>query len=205
MEFTLLEACLPVYSFVDLDIIMPACTVVFYTFHQLSCDVLSSLNRKLNKTCLLDPFPTKLLMTHLSSILDSILCIVNHCFLSGVFPTSCKSSIIFPLITKQGLDPEILKNYRTVANLSIISKIIENAIATQIHNNMKNNDIVDNFQSAQKAGPSCETALLRVYNDIVTTIVRGNAATVLCFFYLIYLLLFIQLIMIIYFVFFRYV
>ena len=38
------------------------------------------------------------------------------------------------------------------------------------------NDIVDNFQSAYKMGHSCETALLRVYNDIVTTIGRGNCA-----------------------------
>ena len=85
-------------------------------------------------------------------------------------------SIIFPLIKKQGLDPEILKNYRPVANLSFISKIIEKAIATQIHDHFINNDIVDNFQSAYKAGHSCETALLRVYNDIVTTIGRGNGA-----------------------------
>ena len=41
---------------------------------------------------------------------------------------------------------------------------------------MTNNDIVDNFHSAYKAGRSCETALLRVYNDIVTTIGRGNGA-----------------------------
>ena len=33
--------------------------------------------------------------------------------------------------------------------------------------------IVDNFQSAYKTGHSCETALLRVYNDTVTTIGRG--------------------------------
>ena len=36
--------------------------------------------------------------------------------------------------------------------------------------------IVDNFQSAYKAGHSCETALLRVYSYIVTTIGRGNGA-----------------------------
>ena len=48
------------------------------------------------------------------------------------------------------------------------------AIATQIHDHLINNDIVDNFQSAYKAGHSCETALLRVYNDIVTTIGKGN-------------------------------
>ena len=81
---------------------------MFYTFHPLSCDVLSSLISKLNKTtCVLDPFPTKLLMSHLFYIIDIILCIVNLCFSSGVFPTACKSSIIFPLIKKQGLDPEI--------------------------------------------------------------------------------------------------
>ena len=55
MEFPPLEACLPVYSFVDIDIIMPVCTAVFDTFHPLSCDGLSSLIRKLNRTtCVLD-------------------------------------------------------------------------------------------------------------------------------------------------------
>ena len=89
------------YSFVDIDILMPACTAVFDTFHPLSCDVLSSLIRKLNKTtCVLDLFPTKLLMSHLSYIFDIILCIVNLCFSSGVIPTPCKSSIIFPFIKK---------------------------------------------------------------------------------------------------------
>ena len=104
---------------------MPACTAVFDTFHPLSCDVLSSLIRKLNKsTCVLDPFPTKLLMS------DIILCIVNLCFSSGVFPTPCKSSIIFPL---QGPDPEILKNYRPVANLSFILLLKK---LTQIHDHL---------------------------------------------------------------------
>ena len=125
MEFILLEACLPVYSFVDIDIIMPACTAVFDIFHPLSCDVLSSHIRKFNQTtCVLDPFLTKLLMCHLTSILNIILCNVNLCFSSGDFPTSCKSSIIFPLIKKHGLDPEILKNYRAGTNLSFILKKI---------------------------------------------------------------------------------
>ena len=115
-------------------------------------------------------------MSHLSSIINIILRIVNLCFSSGDFPASCKSAIIFPLIKKQDLDSEILKNYRHVANLSYISKSIEKAIATQIHSHLINNDIVDNFQSAYKMGHSCETALLRVYNDIVTTIGRGNGA-----------------------------
>ena len=96
IEFLLLEACLPEYSFIDIYIIMPVCTTVVDTFRTPYCDVLSSLIQKLNKTtCVLDPFPTKLLMSHISSILDIFLCSVNLCFSSGVFPTSCKSSILF--------------------------------------------------------------------------------------------------------------
>ena len=45
-----------------------------------------------------------------------------------------------------------------------------------MHDHLINNDIVDNVQSAYKAGNSCEIDLLRVYNDIVTTIGRGNGA-----------------------------
>ena len=86
MEFPLLEACLPTYSFVDLDIIMPVCTAVFDTFQPLSCDVWASIIHKLNRTtCWLDPFPTKLLMSHLASIINIILRIVSLCFSSGDF------------------------------------------------------------------------------------------------------------------------
>ena len=48
----------------------------------------------------------------------------------------------------------------------------------KIHDHLINNDIVDNFQSAYEAGDSCETALLRVYNDIVITIGRGSGAMI---------------------------
>ena len=86
MVFPLLEACLPAYSFVDIDIIMPVCTSVFDTFQPLSC-IIHTLNRT---TCGLDPFPAKLMMSHLSSIINIILRIVNLCFPIGHFPASCK-------------------------------------------------------------------------------------------------------------------
>ena len=80
--------------------------------------VLSGLIPKLIKiTCVLDPFSTKLLMSHLSTIRNIIICIVNLCFSSGVFPTSCKSSINLALIQKPGRDSEILKNYHSFRKL----------------------------------------------------------------------------------------
>ena len=90
----------------------------------------------------------------------------------GDFPISCKSSIVIPLIRKSSLDREMLKNYRPVSNTTFLSKVIEKVISIHI----LDNNIVDSFQSAYRAGHSCETALLRVYNDIVTTVGKGNGS-----------------------------
>ena len=86
------------------------------------------------------------------------------------FSPICRSSIVLPLIKKPGLDQEILKNYRPVSNLSFLSKVIEKVISVRILKHIKANGIIDNFQSAYKSGHSCETALIHVYNDIVTTV-----------------------------------
>ena len=100
--------------------------------------------------------------------------IINLGLISGIFPQSCKSSIV--LIKKTGLDQEILKNYRPVSNLLFLSKEIENVISVRILKHIEANGIIDNFHSAHKSGHSCETALIRVYNDIVTTVGKGNGS-----------------------------
>ena len=90
------------------------------------------------------------------------------------FPISCKSSIVIHLIKKPGFDQEMLKNYGPVSNLSFLSQVIEKVISIHILGHILDNNIVDSFQSAYRADHSCETALLRVYNDIVTTVGKGN-------------------------------
>ena len=121
-------------------------------------------------------FPTRLLMSHLHAIVPILQHIVNLCLTTGNFPISCKSSIVIPLIKKPGLDQEMLKNYRPVSNLSFLSKVIETVISIRILGHILDNNIVDSFQSAYRAGHSCETALHCVYNDIVTTVGKGNGS-----------------------------
>ena len=126
----------------------------------------------MNKTtCSSDTFPTRLLMSHIHAIVPILQHIVNLCLTTGDFPISCKSSIVIPLIKKT---EKWLKNYRPVSNLSLLSKVIEKVISISILGHILDNNIVDSFQSAYRAGHSCETALLRVYNDIVTTVGKGN-------------------------------
>ena len=133
-DFPLLEPTLKHYSFDSIDSILPHCTASFDHFVPLTSVELLKIISVMNKTtCVSDPVPTKLLISPASSIIDVILHIVNLCLMSGVFPLSCKSSVIVPLIKKPGLDPGILKNYRPVANLSFLSTVIEKAIALQIY------------------------------------------------------------------------
>ena len=168
-EFPLLEQSLPSYSFGTMDSILPACTTIIENFTLVTTEELSKIISCMNKTtCASDPFPTRLLISYLPIIIDVILYIVNLCITTNVFPLPCKSSIVTPLIKKPGLDAEILKNYRPVSNLSFLSKVIEKVIASRIISHIENNAIIDKFQSAYKCGHSTETALLRVYSDIVT-------------------------------------
>ncbi|XP_053379322.1 E3 ubiquitin-protein ligase DZIP3-like [Mercenaria mercenaria] len=76
-----------------------------------------------NKSCELDPLPTWLLKKCLDELLPLITNIINTSMELGYVPKEFKSARIRPLLKKPGLEPNILKNYRPVSNLSFISKI----------------------------------------------------------------------------------
>ena len=142
---------------------MLLCTTTLYHFDRVTDPELKKIISGMNKTtCSSDSFPTRLLMSHLHAIIPIIQHIVNLCLTTGDFPISCKSSIVIPLIKKPSLDRDMLNNYRPISNLSFLSKVFEKVISIRILWHILNNIIVDSFQSAYRAGYSCETSLLRV-------------------------------------------
>ena len=121
----------------------------------------------------LDPIPTHLLKDCKEEVLPAITKIINLSLQLGDMPMSEKRAIIKPLLKKAGLD--LLKsNYRPVSNLSFLSKLIERAVAKQLKNHLKDNKLLDNFQSAYREGHSTETALVRVQSDILMEVDKGN-------------------------------
>ena len=58
-------------------------------------------------TCSSDTFPSKLLMSYLPTIIDTIMHITNLCSSTSILPSSCKSAVVLPLIKKPGLDPQV--------------------------------------------------------------------------------------------------
>ncbi|XP_071498749.1 uncharacterized protein [Diadema antillarum] len=119
-----------------------------------------------NKSCLLDPLPTWLLMETINTFLPYIASIVDTSLSSGVFPSSLKEAVVTPLIKKPNLNRDNLKNYRPVSNLSFLSKIIEKAALSQVSNYLDTNDLYVENQSAYRRWHSTETALLKVQDDI---------------------------------------
>ena len=87
-----------------------------------------------------------------------------------------KQALVTPLLKKDDLDPELLKNCRPVSNLSFLSKVLERVVAARLTNYMTINQLHEPMQSAYRACHSTETALVQVQNDILRTLDQGGAA-----------------------------
>ena len=142
------------------------------TLDQVKCIIMKSKK----SFCELDSLPGDIFIDCIDILLPYMTSIFNDSLNAGVFPLDFKDSIVTPLIKKQTLDCNVLKNYRPVSNLSFVSKILEKIIFKQIVNHLQDNCLIDRFQSAYKSGHSTETALLKVFNDIVCDIDKGNVS-----------------------------
>ena len=72
------------------------------------------------KSCKLDPIPTHLLIDNISTLAPVIADIVNLSITMGVFSSTFKKALVYPLLKKTTMDPNDLKNYRSVFNLSFV-------------------------------------------------------------------------------------
>ena len=65
-------------------------------------------------------------------------------------------------------------NYRPVAGLSFISKLVECVVAKQLLEHIHVHNLDNLYQSAYKAGHSTETALLSIKNEVHLSLSRGE-------------------------------
>ena len=133
-------------------------------------EIIIVVKKSPSKTCPLDPWPTWMVKQHLNSLAPVIQRIVNESLCTGVFPESWKRALIRPLLKKPSLDAMDMKNFRPVANLPFLSKIVEKCVARQLNSFLQEFDLFPQFQSAYRENHSVETALLRVQNDVLSAI-----------------------------------
>src|SRR6218665_739881 len=118
------------------------------------------------KSCELDPLPTSLLQEFVDVLLPFLTVLCNRSIQDGILPASQKRSILVPALKCEGLDSKDPVNYRPIANVSFVSKIIEKIIAFQMTSYLETNNLLPDIQSGFRKGHSTKSLLLRLLSDV---------------------------------------
>ena len=86
-------------------------------------------------------------------------------------------SSLFP--KKTSLSTDDLNNFRPISNLIFISKILEKIVASRIQSHLSSNSLSSSFPSAHRIFHSTETTLLKIHNDLIFAMDRGEVISLI--------------------------
>ena len=89
---------------------------------------------------------------------------IDFSLTSGSVQSIWKSALVVPLLKETGLELT-LNNFRPVSNLSLISKLREKVVVSQILGHCRERAPLSPHQSAYRQHHSTETALFKVHID----------------------------------------
>ena len=69
--------------------------------------------------------------------------------------------------------------FRPISNLNFISKILEKVVASRIQSHLSSNSLSSSFQSAYRIFHSTETTLLKIHNDLILAMDRGEVTSII--------------------------
>ena len=127
-----------------------------------------------DKQCTLYSIPTFFLKVCFNELGPIITNLVNLSLSEGIFPPSFKQALVQPLLKKPSLSTDDLNNFRPIFNLKFISKILEKVIASRIQSYLSSDSLSSSFQSAYRVFHSSETTLLKIHNDLIFAMDRGE-------------------------------
>ena len=136
-------------------------------------EVLRVINAMPTKSCEIDLVPTRLFKQLAPRIIKNLTELINLSLTKGIFVEDWKLATIRPFLKKKGLDLTV-GNYHSVSNLMFLSKLLEKCALTQFSKHCDNNHLIPDYQSTYRQGYSCETALLKLVNDVLWSFEAGN-------------------------------
>ncbi|KAF7246247.1 Kappa-type opioid receptor [Varanus komodoensis] len=105
-----------------------------------------------------------------------ILEVINTSLRDGWVPAPLKEVVIRPVLKKASLNPEMATNYRPVANIPFLGKVLEWVVAGQLQALLDETDYLDPFQSGFRPGYGTESALVTLYDDLCRERDRESAS-----------------------------
>ena len=142
-------------------------------------ELLEAIQRLPNKQCVSDPKPTWLLKKISGMILPFIKIRINQSFSEKIVPKSWKSAQITPLLKKASLDHNVASSYRPISNLPVLSKLSERHVLNAVTSYSNNSNLLPTHQSAYRCHHSNETAVTKVYSDILGAADDGKLSLLL--------------------------
>lgn len=119
-----------------------------------------------------DKIGAKLLKKIQKFIVAPLTYIINLSIETGVFPEQWKVAAVSPI--HKGGPPDKPENYRPIALLSILSKILEKVVNTRLVNFLEKNNIISERQFGFRKGKSTEDAALLLTKSIANCIEKGD-------------------------------
>lgn len=125
-----------------------------------------------------DFVPTSILKDQCDVFLPSLCDLVNLSLKEGSID-GLKLADIIPSIKDLSLDPNNLKNFRPLSNLSFLSKLIERVVLRQLNEHMKKNGLEIPEESAYKKHHSTETIMIKIVNDLLISFDSKSAVVLI--------------------------
>ena len=92
------------------------------------------------------------------------------------FPAAFKEALVCPRLKKVGFDAGDQKSFRPVSNLPFLSKLLERVVQVRLQAFLESNRLMPKTQSAYRKYHRTETAVTRVYNDLLLAADRGQVS-----------------------------
>ena len=125
-----------------------------------------------NKSTGLDNIPAKFLRDGASVLKDPITSIINLSILTNSVPDDLKCARVTPLF-KKGCR-SVVGNYRPISILSVISKILEKSVYSQLNQYLTDHHLLYTHQSGFRGTYSTDTCLIHLTDHVRAQVSRGN-------------------------------